>query len=356
MAVARISGVRISGLVTAIPRNEVSLSGDEAYLYDGNQAQIERIKQTIGLDRRRVVEDGVTALDLAEPAVRRLLEETGTDPAAVDGLFMVTQTPDYLQPGNAVLLQGRIGLPTTCACMDLNLGCSGYVYGLWAAHSFMAAGGLNKVILVVGDTISRIVSREDRALRPLFGDAACATLLERWPGAPDAVFDLHSDGSGFQSLWQPGGAFREPWSAEAAVLQELGEGIRRSRCHLHMDGSEIFNFSLKVELPSIRNMLEETGWEVDEVDGFVFHQANRYIIDNIRRRLKLPEAAVPSGTVEKYVNQSGASIPATLTDHYGQQLTEKPHRFILSGFGVGLSWATCAVELPAMKCNTLMDV
>jgi 3-oxoacyl-[acyl-carrier-protein] synthase-3 len=356
MAVARISGVRISGLVTAVPKNEVSLSEDEAYLYDGNHAQIDRLKQTIGLDKRRVVEEGVTALDLAEPAVRKLLEETNTDPETVDGLFMVTQTPDYLQPGNAVLLQGRTGLPTSCACMDFNLGCSGYVYGLWAAHSFMASGGLKKVILVVGDTISRIVSKDDRALRPLFGDAACATLLEAYPGAPEAIFELNSDGTGYQSLWQPGGGFREPANEENSVAVEMGEGIKRSRCQLHMEGAEIFNFSLKVELPAIKGMLEETGWDTDEVDGFVFHQANRYIIDNIRRRLRLPEEVVPAGTVEKFGNQSGASIPGTLTDHYGDQLTQRDHKLILSGFGVGLSWATCAVQIPPMKCNSMVEV
>ncbi len=356
MAMARIGGVRISGLVTAVPRHEVSLSRDEAYLFDGNAAQIERLKQTIGLDRRRVVPEGMTTLDLAEPAVRRLLEACAADPAAVDGLFFVTQTPDYFQPNNAVLLQGRLGLPDTCACMDFNLGCSGYVYGLWAGHSFIAAGGLRRVILVVGDTVSRIVAKQDRALRPLFGDAACATLLETWPGAPEAVFELRSDGTGYQSLWQPGGAFREPASPETMEERPLGEGIRRSRCHLHMDGAEIFNFSLKVEPPAISAMLAETGWEVESVDGFVFHQANRYIIDNIRRRLKLPADKVPAGTVECYGNQSSASIPATLADHYGARLTERPHRFILSGFGVGLSWATCAVELPPLRCNALLEV
>lgn len=356
MALSRVQGVHISGLVTAVPANEVSLSKDEAYLYDGNIQQIERLKQTIGLDKRRIVPEGMTALDLAEPAVRKLLEETGTDPASVDGLFMVTQTPDYLQPGNAVLLQGRIGIPDTCACMDLNLGCSGYVYGLWAAHNFIASGGLKRVVLVVGDTISRIVSGNDRALRPLFGDAACATLLEAWPGASEAVFDLRSDGTGYQSLWQPGGAFREPATPETTEAKQLGEGILRSRCQLHMDGAEIFNFSLKVEPAAITGMLEAAGLDAEEVDGYIFHQANRYIIDNIRRRLKLPAEKVPAGTVEKFGNQSSASIPATLTDHYGERLTQSSHRFILSGFGVGLSWATCSVELPALKCNTLIEV
>ncbi|MEX0321440.1 MAG: ketoacyl-ACP synthase III [Puniceicoccaceae bacterium] len=356
MALARISGVRISGLVTAVPRNEVSIEEDEAHLFDGNQDQIKRLKQAIGLDRRRIVANGMTALDLAEPAVRELLDKTGTDASEIDGLFFVTQTPDYMQPGNAVLLQGKLGMPETCACMDFNQGCAGYVYGLWAAYNFIHSGGLKKVILVVADTISRIVSENDKALRPLFGDAACATLLEPFPGAPEAIFDLRSDGTGYQSLWQPGGAFREPVTEETSKLVEMGEGIVRSRCQLHMDGAEIFNFSLKVEPSAIQLMLEESGWEVEEVDGFVFHQANRYIIDNIRRRLKLPAERVPAGTVEKYGNQSSASIPATLTDHYGEQLTERTHQMILSGFGVGLSWATCAITIPALKCNELVEV
>jgi 3-oxoacyl-[acyl-carrier-protein] synthase-3 len=355
MAVARIKGTRIGGLVTTVPRNEVRLV-DEAHLFDGNMAQVERLKATIGLDRRRVVPDGMTACDMAEAAVKQLLEETGTDVSGIDGIFMVTQTPDYLQPGNAVLLQGRLGLPITCAAMDFNLGCSGYIYGLWAAHSFIATGGLKRVILVVGDTVSRIVSAEDRALRPLFGDAACATLLEADPDAPEAVFDLQSDGSGYKALWQPGGAFREPASPETAEVQQIGEGVSRSRCHLHMDGAEIFNFSLKVEPRAITEMLAATGWAAESVDGFVFHQANRYIIDNIRRRLKLPPEQVPAGTVERYGNQSSASIPATLTDHYGEALVRSPHRFILSGFGVGLSWATAAVELPRLACNTLIEI
>jgi 3-oxoacyl-[acyl-carrier-protein] synthase-3 len=353
MGVMRIKGVRIGGLVTVVPANEVSLS-DEAYLFDNNHAQIDRLKATIGLDKRRIAPAGMTACDMAEAAVRNLLKETGTDPATVDGIFMVTQTPDYLQPGNAVLLQGRIGFPTTCAAMDFNLGCSGYVYGLWAAHSFIVGGGMRRVILVVGDTVSQIVSKDDRALRPLFGDAACATLLEADPDAPEAVFDLQSDGTGYQSLWQPGGAFREPYSDDTREVKTLGEGIQRSRCHLHMDGAEIFNFSLKVEPKAITDMLAATGWDAESIDGVVFHQANRYIIDNIRRRLKLPPDKVPAGTVERYGNQSSASIPATLTDHYGAKLTTGTHRFILSGFGVGLSWATCAVELRALACNSLV--
>lgn len=365
MAEAVIGGVRIEGIITAVPQNEVSLA-EEAGNLGIPEGQLVRLKKTIGLDRRRIAPAGMTAGDLAEAAARRLLAECRSSPEDIDGIFMVTQTPDFLQPGNAVLLQDRLGLTKSTAAMDLNLGCSGYVYGLWTAASLLRAGGLRRILLLVGDTVSRIVHEKDRALRPLFGDAVAATLLTveaegNAPGSgepenPVMRFELCSDGSGYNALYQPGGAFREPWSPESAEVRDIGEGVLRSRCHLHMDGAAIFNFSLQVEPPAIQNMLATCGWSIEDVDGFVFHQANRYILQNIRRRLKLPADKVPDGTVEKFGNQSGASIPGTLCDHYGAALCGRPHRMIWSGFGVGLSWATCAVELPALKACGMVEL
>lgn len=354
MALSKIAGVQLRGLVAAVPAHEVALA-DEWEALGGQAAQLPRLKQTIGLDRRRIVSEGTTSLDLAVAAGQRLLEATRTDSSTVDGVFMVTQTPDYWQPGNAVLLQNRLGLSTHCAAMDINLGCSGYVYGLWMVHSLLASGGLKRVLLFAGDTISRIVGPRDRSLRPLFGDAASATLLDRREGHGPAYFELGSDGAGAQSLWQPGGAFREPTGASDPE-QELGEGIHRRRRDLHMDGADIFNFSLKVGPSGIESILAASGWDKADVDGFVLHQANRYIIENIRRRIAVPPEKVPSATVERFGNQSSASIPFTLAEHYGDKLCARGHRFVLSGFGVGLSWGTCAIELPSLLCNQWIEV
>jgi 3-oxoacyl-[acyl-carrier-protein] synthase-3 len=354
VSTARIAGVRVAALVAAVPRNEVSLA-EEWEALGGEPGQLPRMKQTIGLDRRRVVPDGLTALDLSVAAGKRLMEAGCIDPGTVDGCFMVTQTPDYWQPGNAILLQDRLGLSTRSAAMDLNLGCSGYVYGLWMVHSLIASGGLQRVLLFAGDTISRIVSSRDRSLRPLFGDAASVTLLERANDQEPAFFELCSDGSGAQALWQPGGAFREPLGGAVDADEETAE-VHRHRHHLHMDGAEIFNFSLRVGPSSIQSMLAASGWEKETVDGYVLHQANRYILENIRRRLGVEPDRLPSGTVERFGNQSSASIPFTLADHYGARLCERSHRLILSGFGVGLSWATAAVTVPRLSCNEWVEV
>lgn len=351
---ARIEGVRVGGLVAAVPRREVALA-DEWKALGGEPGQLPRLKSTIGLDRRRVVEEGTTALDLAAVAGRRLMEAGQIDPATIDGVFMVTQTPDYWQPGNAVLLQDRLGLPTRCAAMDINLGCSGYVYGLWMVHSLIASGGLERVLLFAGDTISRIVGPRDRSLRPLFGDAASATLLEKAAGEGPAYFELCSDGSGAEALWQPGGAFREP--LEEAPDPEVihSEGMIRRRRHLHMDGAEVFNFSLRVGPSSIESILAASGWDKADVDAFVLHQANRYILENIRRRIGVPPEKLPSAVVEAFGNQSSASIPFTLAAHFGERLCTRPQRVVLSGFGVGLSWATMAATLGPLRCNEWVE-
>lgn len=354
MALARIEGVRVAGLVAAVPRREVALA-EEWKALGGEPGQLARLQATIGLNRRRVVEEGTTALDLAAVAARRLLDAARIDPATVDGVFMVTQTPDYGQPGNAVLLQDRLGLPTRCAAMDINLGCSGYVYGLWMVHSLIASGGLERVLLLAGDTISRIVGPRDRSLRPLFGDAASATLLERAEGQGPAFFELCSDGSGAEALWQPGGGFREPLEDAADPEVAHGEGVNRRRRHLHMDGAEVFNFSLRVGPSSIASILAACGWDKGDVDGFVLHQANRYILENIRRRLGVAPEKLPSAVVEAFGNQSSASIPFTLAAHFGGMLCTRPHRLVLSGFGVGLSWATMAAELGPLRCNEWVE-
>lgn len=347
MAEVHISGVSLRGIVSVVPKNEVALA-DEWEAMGGETAQLGRLKATIGLDRRRVVPDGMTALDLARAAGERLIAASSVDRSEIDGILMVTQTPDYWQPGNAILLQERLGLSTNCTALDINLGCSGYVYGLWVAHSLLVAGGLRRILLFAGDTISRIVGTRDRSLRPLFGDAASATLLEPCSKG-QAWFDLCSDGSGAQSLWQPGGAFREPLCDRADEPKESAPGVVRRRRDLHMEGADIFNFSLKVEPASIQRVLSACDWDPESVDGYILHQANRYILENIRRRLGVPAEKLPSAIVERFGNQSSASVPFTLCEAFGNKLCSKEHRLILSGFGVGLSWATAAIQTPALR-------
>lgn len=348
---ARIPNVRIGGIVTSLPPTVRSIDDDPEAL-GGNLAQIERIKKTIGLDKRRVALPGTTALDLCEHAARELLQRTATSADSIDGVIFVTQTPDHFQPSNATLLHGRLGLRDEVAAFDVNLGCSGYVYGLWLAHQMLATGGCERVLLLAGDTMSQCVNPRDRSVAPLFGDAGTATLLVAAPGAPAASFSLRTSGKGSEHIIIPAGAFRARASETSRTAVVDAEGNWRSPEDLAMNGGEVFNFSIRVEPPAVKQILDYAGVSAEQVDYFVFHQANRYIIGNIARRLGLPPEKVPADTVARYGNQSSASIPCTICDALSERLRSGAASLVLSGFGVGLSWATVHLAIgPVSVCD-----
>jgi len=325
---------------------------DELDAYGGNRAQLDRIKRTIGLNERWVAPPGVTALDLGAQAAAQLLAELGIEATKVDGLIFVTQTPDFSQPCNAALLQARLKMTSAVAAFDVNLGCSGFVYGLYLASLMVESGGCQRVLLVVADTVSQLVHPRDRSVAPLFGDAASAALVERTETEKPAWYALHTDGRGAQAIMVPAGGAREPIPPAAQAEQTDAEGNVRTRANLHMNGAEVFTFSIREEPPAIEAILRLAGWAVADVDAFLFHQANRYIIHNIAKRLKLPLDRVPADIVERYGNQSGASIPSTACVALGERLQSGPLRLVLAGFGVGLSWATaCVTWGPLRACS-----
>jgi 3-oxoacyl-[acyl-carrier-protein] synthase-3 len=345
----------LRGLVTCVPRTERRID-DEVELFGGNARQIARIKKTIGLDRRRVVEPGVTSADLCGHAAGELLAAAGRAADAVDALVCVTQTPDYLQPCNAAVLHGRMGLRKDCAALDVNLGCSGYVYGLWLAHMMIESGGCATVLLLAGDTVSRLVHPRDRAVAPLFGDGGSATLLEAGEVDSPACFSLGTDGTGFDKLIVPAGGARRPSGPETRTEHADESGNVRCAENLFMDGAEIFNFSIEVEPRAVRELLEYAGTAMDAVDAFVFHQANRYILGNIAKRLDLDPAKVPMATVERFGNQSSASIPCAICGELEQRLlAPEPATLFVSGFGVGLSWASALVRAGGLAACRVVD-
>ncbi|MDQ8193577.1 ketoacyl-ACP synthase III [Coraliomargarita sp. SDUM461004] len=347
--------MKIAGIVTCVPPHEKSID-DELELFGGNVKQIARLKKTIGLSKRRVVDASTTAADLCEQAARHLIEQASLPLDVIDTVICVTQTPDYIQPCNAAVLHGRLGLSKNCAALDVNLGCSGYVYGLWLAHSLLASGASQRVLLLAGDTMSRLVHAKDRAVAPLFGDGGSATLLESVDGGAPAYFSLQSDGAGYDKLIVPAGGARQPSCADTKTVAEDAAGNLRSPEHLYMDGAEIFNFSITEEPQSVRELLAYAQVEFDAVDYFVFHQANRYVLSNIAKRLKLDVSKVPMQTVERYGNQSSASIPSAICGELAGTLAarESTH-LLLSGFGVGLSWASVLLEVEELAVCELID-
>ncbi len=346
---ARFSHVCLRGVATCTGP-EVRKLEDDAPLFADAPDQLARVRDFVGIHRRHAAPPGVTTLDLGEAAARRLLERCGVAAAEIDAVVFVTQTPDHFQPCNANLLHGRLGLPKSAAAFDLNQGCSGWVYGAYVAGGMIEAGGCRRVLLLAGDTITQTIHPRDRALVPLFGDACSATLLERCEEARPWCFDLHSDGAGHDAIKIPAGAHRMPHGPATGVEAVDSEGNTRTPAHLAMRGLDVFNFTLREEPGAVREILEFAGQPAERVDAFVFHQANRFILNSLAKRLKVPMEKVPAGTLAEFGNQSSASIASVLCHDLAPRLAKEELLVLCSGFGVGLSWASCVGSLGPLAC------
>jgi 3-oxoacyl-[acyl-carrier-protein] synthase-3 len=340
MSISTIRGVRLVGVASAVP----GLPQDVLALADRfGESEIRRISASTGVRSRHVAPDGVCASDLCRESARALLESLAWTAESVDLLVFVSQTPDYRLPATACVLQHALGLGTHCAAFDLNFGCSGYVYGLNLVTSILAARGQGRALLLVGDTINGTISPGDRSTALLFGDAGTATAIETAPDAPPMTFVLGSDGEGERHLIIPAGGARYRGGGAAAELRERENGNVRSDEDLFMNGAEVFAFTLREVPPLVSRVLESAGRTSEEVDHFVFHQANRFMLDYLLKRMNLPRERCPM-SLESFGNTSCASIPITLTACLRETLDAAHRTLLLAGFGVGYSWAGVLVE------------
>lgn len=333
MAELAFSNASIAGVVTTVGGRTITLDSERERL-GLTVEQAARLKQSMGLDRRQVVIDpSTTTADLCINSARALLAGLSIDAKDIDGLILVTQSPDFSSPSTAISMQHRLGMRIDTVCFDVRLGCSGFVYGLATASSLVEAG-LERVLLCVGDVASRITAPDNHAVTPLMGDAGAAILIERKPAF--SRFQLYSDGSGEKGLYIPNsGLRRDPEDEGKAPV-------------LAMDGGAVFNFTLKRVPAMVNDILVLAGWEPADVDRFVLHQPNKYILSNIQKRLGLDDDRLPSGTQSLYGNQNSASIPGTMSGFLHELYSSTSTRTVFAGFGVGLSWAAAAVETRPM--------
>jgi len=342
--------ITVSASVTVVPEQIHSIDQD-IDLYGGNVRQIERLKKTIGFDQRRIAPSEVTALDLCHQASKRLLSNLNIGAEALDGIIFVTQTPDHSQPSNASLLHGRLGCRSSCAALDVGLGCSGFIYGLWLAFSLINNGSSERILVLTGDTLSRMVNPKDKATASLFGDGGSATLVEKKEGSGVSWFRLGSDGTGSEALKVPAGGARMPITPATGEALTDAEGNTRTQEDLFMNGASVFNFSIEVVPEEIKALLKVADLALDSLDFLVLHQANTYMVQNIGKRLGIDLAKLPIRSFGAFGNLSSASIPGALAYELVDELTsKKPQKLIFSGFGVGLSWGSCLLSLESLKC------
>jgi 3-oxoacyl-[acyl-carrier-protein] synthase-3 len=301
-----------------------------------------RLEEKIGIKQRHIAAPGETASDLAHAAAKKLLERGGIAAEKVDALLLCTSSPDYVLPTSACVLQDRLKLPVTTAALDFNQGCSGYVYGLYLAKGLVASGMAKNVLLLTGETYSKYIHPRDRSVRMLFGDAGTATWIGAEPGgAKLGAFRLGTDGSGSNNLIVPvSGARRRP-DAASKVEHTDENGSTRTDENLFMDGQEVFNFTLKRVPPLVASTLEASGCTLEQVRWFVFHQANAFMNERLRAKLKIPPERAPL-TFEKVGNTVSATLPLTL--HQAGAQFQPGDKAMLVGFGVGYSWGACMLE------------
>jgi 3-oxoacyl-[acyl-carrier-protein] synthase III len=341
---------RIAAIASVVGSDRHTL-GEDSSFKGSDSRNLAKLKELMGLDERYVASQSTTAGDLCSEAAEQLFSANVSKREEIGAVIMVTQTPDYIMPATAAVIHGKLGLPGECAAFDVNLGSSGYVYGLWLAFQMVETGSVSKVLLLGGDTLDRLASSNDKATGALFGDAGSATIVERAEGNSPSFFSVGTDGKSYRHLIVPAGGFRQPKTDATRIEQTDSQGNRRSPEHLYMDGSAIFAFSTIKAPAEVKRVLAAAGEEIANVDYLLFHQANKYIISTIMRGLQLPLSKTPYQVVEKYGNLSVASIPVSVCEVLRDEIMRERKRVILCGFGVGLSWATCLLDLENVFCS-----
>ncbi|HYW85661.1 MAG: ketoacyl-ACP synthase III [Spirochaetia bacterium] len=299
----------------------------------------EKILSKTGIARRHIAAPEETSVDMAVKAAEKMFARGKVKREQVDFVILCTQSPDFYLPTSACILQDRLGIPTRAGSFDMNLGCSGFIYGLALAKGLIESGSAREILLITADTYSKLLRPEDRSVRSIFSDAAAATLIRAEPDGGDGSqsigpFSFGTDGSGAGSLIARAGGFRNPYSAG------------QERPFLEMDGPGVFAFGLKRVPEAIADLLQKCQLSLSCVDLFIFHQASMFMLETLRERLLIaPERFFVN--IAQHGNTVSSTIPIALSDAHAQGRARPACTLVLVGFGVGLSWAAARVTLPA---------
>lgn len=332
---------RIVAVATHLP---VHVLSNEELATDFDAWSADKILEKTGIRERRIARTDETALDLAEQACLKLFDRDPAWREMVDFIILCTQAPDYILPSSSCVLQDRLGLSTQVGALDINLGCSGYVYGLSLAAGLIGTGAARNVLLVTADTYSKYIHHGDKSVRTLFGDGAAATLICRDPdGGGIGPFVFGTDGSGADRLIVPAGGFRRHRDAASAVETQDRSGNVRTDDHLFMDGGAVLNFTLREVPRTFRRLLEATELTADDMDAVILHQANKFMLDTLQKKLGLSDTLVPR-RYELIGNTVSSTIPFVIEQEMAAGRLMHGSRAILLGFGVGLSWAGAMVR------------
>ena len=300
-----------------------------------------KVESATGIKERHIAAEDETALDMAEKVGQKLLKDF--DKSSIDFLILCTQSPEYYLPTGACILQDRLGLKINTGAFDFNLGCSGFVYGLALAKGLILSGTAQKILFITSDTMSKHVYKKDKGNRTVFGDAAAGVIISHSDEEGIGEFVFGTDGSGYKNLIVPNGGLRHRYAPKAPEREVPGTDSIRTDNHLYMNGPEIFNFTIDVVPGTVNDVLQKNRLFIDEIDYFVFHQANKFIINYLRKKMKIPENKFFID-LEQTGNTVSSSIPIGLKKLQDSGAVGKGSKVLICGFGVGYSWAATILK------------
>lgn len=338
MLISEFDHIKIAGISVAVPTQQLKV---ESYNNIFGEESVGKFSKMTGIKSvyRSIPEQ--TASDLGYEAACDLINKTGCNPDDIGILVFVTQKPDYRSPSTAYVLHKRIGLKKDCSCFDINMGCSGYVYGLQVVFSMLRNSDVSSALLITGDTSIKTVSPLDRSAIMMFGDSGTATLIQKTEKYNPVHIALRTDGNKFKAIIIPAGAYRNMDASKERVM--WGDGNIRSDYDSFVNGTDVFNFTISEVPLMMKEFMNYLGTSPDTYDCFALHQANVFILKQLSRKLKLPMEKILI-SMDKYGNISSNSIPLVLADAYGKKERQLVHTF-MSGFGVGLSWGCVDIVL-----------
>ncbi len=339
------SNYRIVAIASSVPAH---LRKTQHFAEKYGQDVIDKFIKNVGVVQGYVADESTTTSDLCEHAANTIIEKVGIEPNSIDALLFVSQTPDYVAPSTACVLQMRLGLSVDCLAFDINLACSGFVYGLSAALSYLSNIGIKRVLLLCGDTVSKHCSPEDRGLVMLSYDAGTAVLIDKDMESTDqAYFKLRTIGKGYRSLIVPYGGYRHRIGSLERTLRE--PDVVRNDYDGYMNGADVFKFSI-TEVPKlIKDFRNHFNIDYEQVDCHILHQANAFIMKNIAKRVGIVESKMPA-SIDRYGNTGAATIPLTVCDHYARDGDATIHEKISAcGFGIGLSLGVAVLALQGTR-------
>lgn len=336
---------KITGMLSILPSNEVMFE-DEMHNYSFSEAKSLKLKAAMGFKSKRVVaDDKITSFDLAVAGLDYLFDNNLINKESIDAILFVSQSPEYIMPPTSNVIHGRYELDERVLCLDINQGCAGFVIGLQQAFMLLNNAGINKVLLINADVLSPKVSKFDRNSNPLIGDAAAITIIENSNDDSPIVGEIRMDGKGAMALNVPAGGARMPISEETSLYYEDAFGNKRTKNHLVMQGDNVFNF-VQTKVPEqIKNIVDSSEDNIENIDYFLFHQPNRFMLQKLADKIGVARDKLPSNVVENFGNSSGVTIPVVTIFNLGQRLESETFKVCFSGFGVGLTWGTIIMNL-----------